>query len=109
MIMDYMELGKRVAARRRTMNLTQEKLAEKADISTGYVQNIERGLSKCSLEVLMRIGRVLDANPDYLISGAYKYVEESRLEQIKEAMLRCNPKQYELIVNFIAWVAEQRV
>ena len=102
-------MGQRVAKRRRIMNLTQEKLAEKAEISTGYVQNIERGLSKCSLEVLMRIGRVLDVNPDYLISGAYKYVEESRLEQIKEAMLRCNPKQYELIANFIAWVAEQRV
>jgi len=109
MIINYVELGQRVATRRRIMNLTQERLAEKAEISTGHVQNIERGLGKCSLDVLMRIGRVLDANPDYLISGAYKYVEESRLEQIKEAMLRCNPKQYELIGNFISWVAEQRV
>jgi len=109
MTIDYSELGQRVATRRRIINLTQEKLAEKAEISTGHVQNIERGLTKCSLEALMRIGRVLDVNPDYLISGAYKYVEESRLEQIKEAMLRCNPKQYELITNFIAWVAEQRV
>ena len=109
MTIDYLELGRRVAKRRRTVNLTQEKLAEKVGISPGHVQNIERGLGKCSTEVLVKLGRALDVNPDYLISGAYKYVEESRLEQIKEAMFRCNPKQYELIMNFIEWIAEQRV
>ena len=66
---DYKAMGSRIRARRLEMGLTQEKLAEKADISTSHVGEIERGTSICSLAVAVSLASVLELNLDTLIRG----------------------------------------
>lgn len=41
---DYKELGKRIRAERQKQELTQEKLAEMANISDSFMGHIERGI-----------------------------------------------------------------
>ena len=109
MIVDYVEIGRRVAKRRRILNLTQEELAELAELSKTHVQNIERGSSKCSVESLMHLSDALQVTPDYLLSGSYKQFDESNLDILKANIFRCIMKQLDMILNFIEWAAEQNV
>ena len=55
MQLDYKAIGKRIAARRRALGLTQAVVSERADISTTYMSSIERAVSIPSTEVIIEI------------------------------------------------------
>lgn len=59
--------GKAVRERREQVGLTQEKLAEEADIDLTYVGGIERGKRNPSFFVILRIARSLGTTPAALI------------------------------------------
>ena len=67
--MDYTALGKEIRELRRKRGLTQEKLAELADVSVPYISHLERGTKKPSLAVLIRLAEGLDVTVDRLLSG----------------------------------------
>jgi len=56
----YERLGARIAALRRAAALSQEQLAERADVGSSYVAHIEVGDRKPTLDVLMRLAAALD-------------------------------------------------
>jgi transcriptional regulator with XRE-family HTH domain len=64
---DYVRLGKLVRARRKELKLTQEKMAEKMNVSVSFYGNIERGTKVLSVETLYRLCVVLDVSADYLM------------------------------------------
>ena len=109
MSVDFEEIGLRVAKRRKILNLTQEELAERADLSTTHIQNIERASSKCSIDSLMKLSIALQVTPDYLLSGTYVYIDDPKLNLIKSNIMRCNTKHFDLMLIFIAWVADQDI
>lgn len=55
MELDYTEIGKRIAKRRKELGLRQAQLSEMVDISDPYLSNIERAVSIPSTEVIMRL------------------------------------------------------
>lgn len=63
------EMGKRIAARRKEQNLTQEKLAEKADVTSQMLSNAERGVKALRPENLLKICLALNESADYILSG----------------------------------------
>lgn len=65
----YKEIGKRIQDKRKKLKMTQEKLAEKIDVSPSYISEIERGTSICSLAVLVNIAEILNLNLDNLVNG----------------------------------------
>jgi len=62
-------LGEAIRARRRTAGLTQEKLAEKADLSTVFISRVERGRESPSVDSLVKIANALRAQVHDLVSG----------------------------------------
>lgn len=70
--MDYRLLGERIKHERLNVGLTQEALAEKVEITTQYVSQIERGERKLSLETFVRISKVLGVSTDYLLQSNRK-------------------------------------
>jgi transcriptional regulator with XRE-family HTH domain len=52
-------LGEAVRAQRRKARLSQERLAEKADLTRNYIGNIERAENKVTLEALAKIAKAL--------------------------------------------------
>lgn len=67
MDINYQKLGMRIKKSRETMGLSQESFAEKADLSTTHISNIENGNSKVSLNSILTIANVLNVTVDYLI------------------------------------------
>jgi transcriptional regulator with XRE-family HTH domain len=55
----YRVLGEAIRARRKKARLSQEQLAEKADLTRNYIGDIERAEKKITLETLAKIAKVL--------------------------------------------------
>ena len=68
--MNHKDLGRRIRTLRQKQQLTQEQLAEKIDMSTSFLGHIERGTRVSSLETLVKICNVLDANPGFLLAAS---------------------------------------
>lgn len=58
-----MQIGSRIKNLRLQKNLTQEELAERTDLTKGYISQVERDLSMPSLEVFFSILEVLGCTP----------------------------------------------
>lgn len=58
-----MEIGKKMRALRQQKNLTQEELAERTDLSKGYISQLENNLSSPSLETFFNLLEVLGTTP----------------------------------------------
>ncbi len=74
--MDYVDLGKRVRARRTELNWTQERLAQEIGVSTSFVGHIERGSRKASLETLVMLANVMEISTDDLLQGSLSASDE---------------------------------
>ena len=64
---DYAQIGAKIREARKKQGISQERLAELADISPAFVGHIERGTRIMSLETFIKICRVMDLSPDYLL------------------------------------------
>ena len=63
------QFGKTLQKLRVQQNLTQEALAEKADISRRQVQRLEAGLQGPNIDTLVRLRFALDCSWDELMHG----------------------------------------
>lgn len=62
-------LGEAVRAKRKEAGFSQEKLAEKADLSTVFISRIERGKESPSLDNLVKIAKALTVRVQDLVDG----------------------------------------
>ena len=62
-------MGKNIARIRNKNHLTQEQLAEKADVSTVFISQIETAVRKPSLETAYKIAIALNTTIDELIGN----------------------------------------
>lgn len=100
--LDYKAIGKRIRAKRLEFGYTQEKLAEKADISTSHVGEIERGTSICSLAVIVSLADVLDLNLDRLVRGINTKNVETGFSEIIDSLSKENKNLYIKLCENIA-------
>jgi transcriptional regulator with XRE-family HTH domain len=108
MSIDYKQIGSRIAKRRRVLDLTQAELAEKANMSTTYTGNIERG-AKCSVATLLKLCSALEVTPDYLLIGTDKNYPDDSFDEIKNLIYRCDKRKQKLIIEYIKWYANQDI
>jgi len=59
--------GDAVRRRRRELGVSQERLAERAQLHRTYISDVERGNRNPSLESITRIARALDLEPSALL------------------------------------------
>lgn len=108
MELDYTEIGRRIARRRKELGLRQAVVCERADINDKYLSNIERAKSIPSLEVLMRLALALDTTPDEFLTGSVRY-ESDEWRDVAELMRDMTPGQLSLARNFLTWLSDQKL
>jgi transcriptional regulator with XRE-family HTH domain len=64
-------LGKNLRLQRETKKLTQEKLAEQAELDPTYISGIERGVRNPSILSLVRISKALGTQVSDLLKGVH--------------------------------------
>jgi transcriptional regulator with XRE-family HTH domain len=63
------EFGRNVSRLRSDAGLSQDKLAEKADLDRTYLSGIERGVRNPGIKTVLRLARALDVSVDRLCKG----------------------------------------
>ena len=63
------EMGERIMERRKKLGLTQEELAEKAELTTQFVSYAELGKRAMRPENLRKVSKALGVSADYLLTG----------------------------------------
>lgn len=75
-----MTTGERIREIREKRDLTQEELAKKAEISKGFLSDVENDKRNIGSQGLLRIANELGASVDYLLAG--RVTENAENEQI---------------------------
>lgn len=70
-------LGTNVRARRKELNLTQENLAETAEVTQPYIAEIEAGRASATITVVARMSNALKTTPATLLSAEMATLVES--------------------------------
>ena len=63
------EIGRRIRSLREQGRLTREELAEKIDVTVGYLADVERGDAGISTKTLMLLCNILHCSADYILFG----------------------------------------
>ena len=103
---DYKELGKRIRAERRRQDLTQEKLAEIAEISDSFMGHIERGGRTLSIETLAKLANALNMSIEYIVCGEHNYQPDMLPEEIHNSLNRMSSSQRKVFLNMMKTLAE---
>jgi len=98
---DKKTLGGRIREARKNANLTQETLAEKADIGAIYLGEIERGLKMPSVSVFVKIVEALEVSADYLLRDAVSSGKVYVLDEIMKKMEEFTPKQRKTVSDIL--------
>ena len=65
----YKIVGEAVRAARTEAGMSQEDLAEKANLARNYIGNVERAEKKITIETLCKLAKALGVRPRDLIEG----------------------------------------
>ena len=87
MYFDQKEFGKRLKEIRLIRGMTQEELAEMLNINKQHVSRMERGITACSIDLLIELSCHLQISTDYLLMGKEPDTGKQK-EQILEAIAR---------------------
>lgn len=108
MELDYAEIGKRIARRRKELGLKQVEVCEKAEINDKYLSCIERATSIPSLDVIMRLAFALDTTPDEFLIGS-TLRENEKWRDVAELLRNMNAKELDLAKSFLTWLLAQKM
>lgn len=91
--MDKAALGAKIREARNKLNLTQEVLAEKADIGVMYLGEIERGVKMPSMNVFIRLVEALDISADYILRDELPSGRDYVFDELTQKLASLTPKQ----------------
>ena len=101
MNIDYKLIGERIKQERKRKNMTQEILAEKLNVSIGYVSQVERGITKISLDLLGAISTILNCDVASLISESAIRSNDYMMTEMIEAIKKLDDKKRKYIFEII--------
>lgn len=92
------EMGGRIKQLRKERGITQEQLAEYADISVDFVGLVESGRSSMKVPTLAKIAKALNISADYLMFGNAPYIENSKINAMLAAVPENKKKHAEKLL-----------
>jgi len=101
MEINYADIGKRIQARRKILEMTQEKLAEIIDISIGHLSGIENGKTKFSFPTIVQIANVLEMSMDELLCGSLIIGKIASQNEVTALLSDCTPQETTMIIDII--------
>lgn len=99
--MDYYAIGQRIRKIRKAHGISQEVLAEKANISVTHMSHIETGNTKLSLPVLVDIATTLEVRTDDLLFDDCSAERSNSLDAILHILDDCTTQQLKIIEGIL--------
>lgn len=99
--MDKLAIGSHLREARNIAKLTQEQLAEKVNVSTTYISDIERGAKFPSLSLLIKLANTLGISTDFILRGEIEAGKNYVYDDITKKLDGLTPKQRLAVVELI--------
>ena len=96
-------VANRITTLRKKLGLTQEALAEKADVTTQFMSYAESGKRAMRPENLLKIASALEVSTDYLLTGE---IIDKDLLIMSDKLRKLSPEQFKLVERIIDDCAE---
>ena len=80
------EIGLRIAQRRKQLGLTQEQLAEQAEVSAQFIACVERGQNNMRAENIVKLSAAMQVSTDYILTGKLNEVDRSFFMELLEPL-----------------------
>ena len=106
MALDYNIIGERLKKARIDNNLTQEKLAEKLDVSIAFLSRIERGSSHISLKRLSQICDILGISEGSILNGSSNNSNTYLVSEFDDILKNTTPEKQKLIYRIAKIINE---
>ena len=94
-------IGRRIKEARTKRGLTQEQLAEKADITIVYLSELERGVKSPSLTVFVSIAEALKVSTDSLLRDDLETGKEYIYDDLTKKLEKLTPKQRTAVADIV--------
>lgn len=98
---DYYAIGQRIRKYRRALNLSQEALAEKINISTTHMSHIETGNTKMSLPVLAAISAALNVSTDSILFDEKRESKNTAVDEIGFELDDCSLTELKILKDIV--------
>ena len=92
------EMGVRIAQRRKELHLTQEQLAEKMGVSLQTISNIELGKKAIRPQNLVNLCSHLEVTSDYILYGMRN---DQQMKDVNAKLASLEPKAYRAVQELI--------
>lgn len=80
-----LNIGERITQLRKQLNLSQDELAKKAEVSRTIIGNYERNANTPSIEVLAKLAKVFNVTVDFLIGeGELSSFDKDVLKRLED-------------------------
>lgn len=94
-------MGMRLKRARLDAGLTQEKLAEKVDISVAHLSRIENGKEAPSLSLLIELMNFLEVSPNRIMAGYADETMPELLLEVQEIFEDCDSCQIQALLKVL--------
>lgn len=92
------QIGKRLCSRRKQLKMTQDRLAELANITPQTISMAERGMKAMRADTIIRVCCALEITPNYLLLGD---VTEQETFPLSAKLSKLAPEQYRHLEDII--------
>lgn len=99
--LDFEIIGKRLREIRLSKSFTQEYIANKVDVNTSHISNIENNRVKVSLSALVNICNALETTVDYVLNNQYTDSDSVLNQNILNELQKCDEDMKERILKII--------
>ena len=100
MTLNYIIIGKNIKEARQKMQLSQAALAEKAELSSGYISFIETGARGLSIEAFVNLANALGASADELFAeNLIAYRLNANDGEFADVLGDCNAYERRVIIE----------
>ena len=104
--LDFENIGKKIKEKRISKGLTQDYIANMADVNTSHISNIENNRVKVSLTTLVQICNALDVTVDYILSDEYMDSDSVLNQTVVTELKKCDRNTKERILKIIQILAD---
>jgi transcriptional regulator with XRE-family HTH domain len=97
MYINYQDIGSRIREQRLKQNLTQQALAELADLTPTNISHIERGATKLSLPSLINIANALSVSADTFLCDSVQQSKHIFENEIVDLIKECDQREIRVL------------
>lgn len=107
MAVDFEIIGKRLKQARKDVNLTQENLAEKMDVSVAYISKVETGKIHINLERLSEICGILNTTEGQILNGVSSNSQEYLDIEFYKLLKSCSIENQKLVYDITKLISNK--